>query len=349
MPRPTSCASASGWRSSCASSRRPTASLPPESVGPGGAIGPRCLRGLHRQRAVHGPQTQADRDRPAGDESADQQRRREPEHQPAGAGGRVPSEQQLLGCPAQRHRPDDEARRRHAQHQGRHGGRGQRGRGAGPADQQVRRPEGRGELDARPADQRDPEQVALICGAGIEFATTFWAPDLLVSRTGASSSLSSAAVSALVLGMAASRFVVGPMSLRRAPEKLLLAGYATAGAGWLVFWFATSPLVAMAGLVVAGLGYGTHFPLAVSLVLRASAGRPDQAQARATLGAGAAIGVAPFALGALADAFGPHRAFLLVGALIACGAIAVSLGLRSVHRTLAVQAAQAARSDRAAS
>lgn len=190
--------------------------------------------------------------------------------------------------------------------------------------------------------------VALICGAGIEFATTFWAPDLLVSRTGASSSLSSAAVSALVLGMAASRFVVGPMSLRRAPEKLLLAGYATAGAGWLVFWFATSPLVAMAGLVVAGLGYGTHFPLAVSLVLRASAGRPDQAQARATLGAGAAIGVAPFALGALADAFGPHRAFLLVGALIACGAIAVSLGLRSVHRTLAVQAAQAARSDRAA-
>src|SRR5665647_2150238 len=75
MPRPTSCASASGWRSSCASSRRPTASLPPESVGPGGAIGPRCLRGLHRQRAVHGPQTQADRDRPAGDESADQQER----------------------------------------------------------------------------------------------------------------------------------------------------------------------------------------------------------------------------------------------------------------------------------
>lgn len=190
--------------------------------------------------------------------------------------------------------------------------------------------------------------VALICGAGIEFATTFWAPDLLADRTGASASLSSGAVSALVIGMAVSRFVVGPMSLRKAPEKLLLAGYATAGVGWLVFWLATSPLVAMAGLVVAGLGYGTHFPLAVSLVLRASAGRPDQAQARATLGAGAAIGVAPFALGALADAFGPHRAFLLVGALIACGAIVVSLGLRSVHRTLHMQAAEAAASDRAA-
>src|SRR5665811_1942361 len=134
--------------------------------------------------------------------------------------------------------------------------------------------------------------VALICGAGIEFATTFWASDLLADRTGASASLSAGAVSALVIGMAVSRFVVGPMSLHKAPEKLLLAGYATAGVGWLVFWLATSPLVAVAGLVVAGLGYGTHFPLAVSLVLRASAGRPDRAQARATLGAGAAIGVA---------------------------------------------------------
>ena len=184
--------------------------------------------------------------------------------------------------------------------------------------------------------------VALVCGAGIEFATTFWAPDLLANRTGASASLSSAAVSALVIGMAVSRFVVGPLSLRKAPEKLLLVGYATAAVGWAVFWLTTSSTVAVAGLVVAGLGYGTHFPLAISLVLRAAGDRPDQGQARATLGAGAAIGVAPFALGALADAFGPHRAFLLVAVLIVCGGSAVALGLRSVHRAVRDAAALAA-------
>jgi MFS family permease len=176
--------------------------------------------------------------------------------------------------------------------------------------------------------------VALICGAGIEFATTFWAPDLLANRTGASASLSSGAVSALVIGMAVSRFVVGPLSLRKAPEKLLLVGYATAGVGWAIFWLATSPVAAVTGLVVAGLGYGAHFPLAISLVLRAAGDRPDQGQARATLGAGAAIGVAPFALGALADAYGPHRAFLLVAFLIVCGGTAVALGLRSVQRAV---------------
>lgn len=175
--------------------------------------------------------------------------------------------------------------------------------------------------------------VALLCGVAIEFATTFWASDLLVQRTGAPAGLAAASISALVAGMTVSRLIVGPMSMRRAPEKLLLVGFATAGAGWALFWLATSPWVAVAGLVLAGLGYGTHYPLAISLTLRASDGRPDQAQARASVGTGAAVAVAPFLLGTLADSFGAHLAFLLVPALIVVGGSAVLLGLRAVHRT----------------
>ena len=99
-----------------------------------------------------------------------------------------------------------------------------------------------------------------------------------------------------------------------------------------MLWTTTNPVVAIAGLVIAGLGYGTHYPLAVSLVLRSSDGRPDQAQARSSLGVGAAVGLAPFALGALADGFGAHTAFLLVPALIVVGGLAVAYGLRSVRR-----------------
>lgn len=184
--------------------------------------------------------------------------------------------------------------------------------------------------------------VAMICGAAVEFSTIFWAPDLLTSRTGMAQSSATSAVAALVLGMTLARFVVGPLSVRKAPEKLLLVGWAVAGVGWAIFWLTTSPLVAVAGLLVAGFGYGTHYPLSVALVLRASDGRPDQAQGTASLAVGFAVGVAPFALGAVADVVGPHVAFLLVGGFIAVGGVAVALGLREVHRALRRAAAEAA-------
>lgn len=182
---------------------------------------------------------------------------------------------------------------------------------------------------------------AMLCGVAIEFATTFWAADLVVSRTGAGPSVATATVSALVAGMTASRLVLGPLSTRRPPEKLLLGAYGVAAVGFALLWSATSPGVAVAGLVLAGLGYGAHYPLAVALVLRAADGRPDQAQATSTVGTGMAVAVAPFLLGALADAFGSHRAFLLVAGLIAVGALLVALGVRQVRLDSAAQVALA--------
>lgn len=175
--------------------------------------------------------------------------------------------------------------------------------------------------------------AAMLAGVAIEFSTTFWAAELVVSRTGAGPSVATATVSALVAGMTAARLVVGPLALRKAPEKLLLVAYGVAAVGFAVLWTATSPAVAVLGLVVAGLGYGAHYPLAVALVLRHAADRPDQAQATSTIGTGMAVALAPFLLGALADAFGSHTAFLLVPVLIAVGATAVALGLRTVLRT----------------
>lgn len=176
--------------------------------------------------------------------------------------------------------------------------------------------------------------VGSLVALAIETATTFWAADLLIDGTGAGPGIATSAVAGLVAGMTVSRFVVGPISMRRTPEKLLILAFGLAGVGWLILWSATTTPVALLGLVVTGLGYGAQYPLSIALVLRASEGRPDKAQARATLGAGGAVGVAPFLLGALADRFGPHNAFLLVPALIVIGALAVALGLRSVHRAI---------------
>lgn len=174
--------------------------------------------------------------------------------------------------------------------------------------------------------------VALLCATAIEFSTTFWAADLVVTRTGAGPGVATAAVSALVAGMSAARFIAGPMSVRRSPAGILLVSYGIAIVGFGIFWTATSPVVAIAGLVVVGLGYGTHYPMTLSLVLAASGGRTDQAQAYATAGTGVAIALAPFALGTLADAFGPQRGFLLVLGLLVAGAVMIAAGRRSAAR-----------------
>ena len=174
--------------------------------------------------------------------------------------------------------------------------------------------------------------VGSLVALAIETATTFWAADLLIDGTGAGPGIATGAVAGLVAGMSVSRFVVGPISMRRAPEKLLILAFGLAGVGWVVLWSATTTPLALVGLVITGLGYGAQYPLSIALLLRASEDRPDKAQARATLGAGGAIAVAPLLLGALADRVGPHSAFLLVPALIVIGAGAVALGLRNVRR-----------------
>ena len=170
---------------------------------------------------------------------------------------------------------------------------------------------------------------AILAGIGLENVTTYWSADLVIGQTGAPAGIATATTAGLVAGMSLIRFVVGPLSLRVRPAHLLTASFIVAVVGWAVLWTATVPAVALAGLFVAGLGYGAQYPLAISLLLRAAGAAVDKAQARATLAGGLAIGVLPFALGALADAVGPHRAFLLVPVIAVVGAVAAMAGARA--------------------
>ncbi|WP_291762572.1 MFS transporter [Cellulomonas sp. 73-145] len=174
--------------------------------------------------------------------------------------------------------------------------------------------------------------VSLVAAIAIENATTYWATALLIDRTGARAGIATAATAGLVAGMTATRFVVGPLSLRMRPAVLLTGAFLVAIAGWAVVWSTTSTAVAMAGLVLAGLGYGAQYPLSIALMLGASPGHGDRVQGYATLAGGAAIGVAPLLLGALADAFGMHTAFVIVPLLACAGAAAAALGGRALRR-----------------
>ena len=209
--------------------------------------------------------------------------------------------------------------------------------GTAPAEHAPTRAIGEGEVSRRPPNSSWFYLAALVAGAAIENATTFWSADLLIERSGAGPGIATAAVAGLVAGMSVIRFVVGPLSLRIEPAHLLAAAFGVAIIGWAVLWAATTPSVALAGLVLAGFGYGAQYPLSVSLLLVAARGATDRAQSRAMLAGGLAIGIAPFVLGALADAVGTHKAFVLVPVLAVIGAAAALAGPGSVSRELARQ------------
>lgn len=145
-------------------------------------------------------------------------------------------------------------------------------------------------------------------------------------RTETVPGIATATTAGLVAGMTAARFVVGPLTRRVTAVRLLVTSFVVAVGGWAVVWSAGTTGAALAGLVVAGCGYGAQYPLAIALLLDAAPDDRDRAQARATLAGALAVAAAPFALGALADAFGTHRAFLVVPVLAVVGGLAAWVG-----------------------
>lgn len=167
--------------------------------------------------------------------------------------------------------------------------------------------------------------VLVLC-IGTEFSLTFWSSDLLREQVGVSAAVGTSSVAALVAGMTAGRFVGGWWARRRSPDWLLVRSLLLAAAGWLAFWSSAVLWLSLLGLLVLGLGLSVQFPLAISRVIAASEGRPDTATGLASIGAGFAIGTAPFLLGFLADAGGTHRAFLLVPGLLGLALVALLAG-----------------------
>jgi fucose permease len=162
--------------------------------------------------------------------------------------------------------------------------------------------------------------VAII---GVEFSMTLWSSDMLRSRDGLADGAATASVSAVVGGMFLGRLLGTHLTARHHVDHLLLAALGLSAGGFALFWSSTAAMPAVAGLALTGTGMSLHYPLAVSRLIAASAGRPDRAVGRMSMGAGAAGMVAPVGLGALADAAGTHPAFLAVPVLIALAAWAV--------------------------
>ena len=173
--------------------------------------------------------------------------------------------------------------------------------------------------------------IALFAAVGTEFAINFWGSTLIQEQTGAATATATAAMSVVVAGIAIGRTVGSWLAARVGPHLMLLGGFGLALVGFGVVWSATVLALSVVGLLVAGLGLATLFPLILDRGIQLSAGQPDLAMARASLVLGLAVGLAPFILGALGSVVSVRTAMLLVPVLVVGGLIGVSRSRPPAH------------------
>ncbi|NBE81359.1 MFS transporter [Micromonospora rubida] len=155
----------------------------------------------------------------------------------------------------------------------------------------------------------------------IEVCLSLWTADVLRSHAGLGAGAASAAVAAIVCGMFLGRLAGGRAALRYRPVPLLLVALAVSLTGFAVFWVAPVGWLAVTGLVVLGLGNALHYPLAISIALAVAGPAADKAAGWSSYSMGVGFGIAPVALGWVADGVGPHPAFLLLPGFIATAAL----------------------------
>ena len=171
---------------------------------------------------------------------------------------------------------------------------------------------------------------------GVEFCLVYFGAELLVD-TGLGTAQAATAMSTFFLGLLVGR-VGGALLTRRSGRtvSVLWTSLAVTAAGFLLLWLSGVASVAIAGLLVCGLGVGNLYPLSLALTLAAAPRNSDTANARTQLLGGTVVTTAPYLLGSLADHVGVRAAFTIEAALVAaCAALlltGVAIGRRAGGR-----------------
>jgi MFS family permease len=145
-----------------------------------------------------------------------------------------------------------------------------------------------------------------------EFSTVFWAAALLRERFDLSSGTATTAVLCFAAGMALGRWF-GVSTFRKVdidPRTLFFVTLQLIG--FLLFWQVGNFPLALFGLFATGLGASAQFTLFSTRLIRFASEKPDLAIGISAWGAGLAIGIAPFLVGALSDHVGIYTAYWVV-------------------------------------
>ena len=172
----------------------------------------------------------------------------------------------------------------------------------------------------------------LFCMTAAEWCVTAWGATFVGDATGVSTDTAVALMAGYFGGVLAGRILGSRLARRYHPARLLAVAIAVTFAGFALLWPSTSPVQALAGLSLLGIGLGNLFPMGMSLTVALAPERAALASGRAVSTTSLAVLLAPLTVGALADATSLTAAFGVVPVVLALAAAALALVRRGQLR-----------------
>jgi fucose permease len=158
--------------------------------------------------------------------------------------------------------------------------------------------------------------VVVLVGVSIEWGIAYWSTDFLVQAGGLSPARAAGWLTVFFIAALIGRFVSSRLARSIPARRLIILAIVIAAAGFVLFWLVPILAFRLGGLVLAGLGSATFYPLGVSLTLGTVPQQADRGSARVALGAGLTGVSVPFLLGAVADQAGLWWAYSIVAVLL---------------------------------
>jgi fucose permease len=175
--------------------------------------------------------------------------------------------------------------------------------------------------------------AVLFCTTAAEWCVTSWGASFVAGATDVSTDAAVGVMAGFFGGVLAGRVLGSGLARRYDPAPLLAAALAVSGAGFVVLWPATTPVQAVVGLALLGVGLGNLFPMGVAVVVGLAPGRAALASGRAVTTSSFAVLLAPLTVGTLADATSLEAALGVVPVALGVAAVLLALVRRAQPRT----------------
>ena len=169
----------------------------------------------------------------------------------------------------------------------------------------------------------------LMAVTAAEWCVTSWGATFVDDEVGVSTDTAVTLMVGYFGGVVVGRTLGSRLARRYDPASLLALALGLTAVGFAVLWPAGTPLQAVVGLALLGLGLGNLFPLGLALAVALAPDRVGAASGRAVTMTSLAVLLAPLTVGALADATSLRTALGVVPAMLlvaAAGLVAVRRG-----------------------
>jgi MFS family permease len=168
----------------------------------------------------------------------------------------------------------------------------------------------------------------LFCTTAVEWCIAAWGASFVEDAADVSADASVSLMIGYFGGVVLGRTVGSGLARRHSPHRLLAIALVVTAAGFAVLWPAASPVQALLGLTLLGVGIGNLFPLGLTVTVALAPDRALLASGRAVFMTSFAVLLAPLTVGALADATSLTTALAVVPVALALAAACLTLVTR---------------------